>query len=187
MHDSVGQSLAFVGFKLDRLAGMAADEKLRDELNVLRNEVRGVLTEVRDTLCDLRTEVTEERGLVETLEEYLDRVAARADFDVTFWHEAAGRLPLVQEREIWRIAHEAVTNVERHARAERLRVRWECDGRRARLTVADDGKGFKPNDGVGFGSYGIKGMRERANAIGARLEIDSEPFIGTVIECRVEG
>ena len=186
MHDSVGQSLAFVAFKLDRVAAMAADEPLRDELNVLRNEVRGVLTEVRDTLCDLRTDVTEERGVVEILEEYLERVEARADFEVTFWHDEAARLPLVPERELWRVAHEAVTNVERHARAKHLRVRWECDGRRARLTVADDGRGFKPGEAVGFGSYGIKGMRERANAIGARLEIDSEPFVGTVIECRLE-
>jgi signal transduction histidine kinase len=186
MHDSVGQSLAFVAFKLDRLAGMTTDDKLHEELDVLRNEVRGVLTEVRDTLCDLRTDVTEERGLVETLEEFLERVDARADFDVTFTSESTARLPLVQERELWRVAHEAVTNVERHARATHLRVRWQCDGRRARLTVADDGKGFKPAEATGFGSYGIKGMRERANAIGARLEIDSEPFVGTVIECRVE-
>ena len=186
MHDSVGQSLAFVAFKLDRLAGMTTEGKLHEELNVLRNEVRGVLTEVRDTLCDLRTDVTEERGLVETLEEFLERVEARADFDVTYTHESTARLPLVQERELWRVAHEAVTNVERHARARHLRVRWQCDGRRARLTVADDGNGFKPGEAIGVGSYGIKGMRERANAIGARLEIDSEPFVGTVIECRVE-
>ncbi len=186
MHDTVGQSLAFVAFRLDRVAAMAADEELREELDVLRNEVRGVLTEVRDTLCDLRTEVTEERGLVETLEEYLERVEARADFVMTFWHEEKARLPVVQERELWRVAHEAVTNVERHARARHLRVRWVCDGRRARLTVADDGKGFRPDEAVGVASYGIKGMRERANAIGARLEIDSEPFVGTVIECRLE-
>jgi signal transduction histidine kinase len=67
-----------------------------------------------------------------------------------------------------------------------MRVRWECDGSVGRLTVADDGKGFDPGDGSGSGSYGLQGMRERANAIGARLDIDSEPFVGTVIECRVE-
>ncbi|MDQ4069322.1 MAG: GAF domain-containing sensor histidine kinase [Actinomycetota bacterium] len=186
MHDSVGQSLAFVAFKLDRLAAMAADEKLGEELNVLRNEVRGVLAEVRDTLCDLRTEVTEDHGLVDTLEEYLERVEGRADFEVSFWPDETARLPVVQERELWRVAQEAVTNVERHAGARHLRVRWECDGRRGRLTVADDGRGFAPGDAIGFGSYGIRGMRERANAIGGELEIDSEPFVGTVIECRVE-
>lgn len=186
MHDSVGQSLAFVAFKLDRLSTMAKDPALHDELDLLRTEVRGVLTEVRDTLCDLRTDVTDSRGLVDTLEEFLDRVRARADIEVSFTYESSGRLPLVQERELWRLAHEAVTNVEHHALARHLRVRWECDGSRGRLTVADDGRGFRPADAAGTGSYGIQGMRERANAIGARLEIDSEPFVGTVIDCRLE-
>ena len=185
MHDSVGQSLAFVAFKLDRLAAMAEDPKMHDELDVLRTEVRGVLTEVRDTLCDLRTEVTDSRGLVGTLEEFLERVQARADFDVTFRHETTGRLPLVQERELWRVAHEAVSNVEHHARARNVRVRWECDGAAGKLTVADDGQGFDPGSVAGSGSYGLQGMRERADAIGARLEIDSERYVGTVVECRV--
>jgi signal transduction histidine kinase len=186
MHDSVGQSLAFVAFKLDRLAAMAEDQKMHDELDVLRTEVRGVLADVRDTLCDLRTEVTDSRSLADTLEEFLERVRTRADFEVTFCHETSGRLPLVQERELWRMAHEAVSNVEHHARARHLRVRWECDGSLGRLTVADDGKGFDPTDAAGPGSYGLRGMRERADAIGARLDIDSEPFVGTVIECRVD-
>jgi len=186
MHDSVGQSLAFVAFKLDRLAGMAEDPTMHDELDLLRREVRGVLTEVRDTLCDLRTDVTDTKGLVETLEEFLERVQGRVDFDVSFTHHATGRLPLVQERELWRLAHEAVTNVEPHARPRHLRVRWECDGVVGHLTVADDGKGFKVSSAPGSGSFGIQGMRERANAIGAKLEIESEPFVGTVVECRLE-
>ena len=67
-------------------------------------------------------------------------MGARADFEVTFRHDETGdRLPLVQERELWRIAQEAVTIVERHARATHLRVRWQCDGRSAVLAVADDG------------------------------------------------
>jgi signal transduction histidine kinase len=185
IHDSVGQSLAFVAFKLDRLASLAEDEKMHDELNTLRTEVRGVLTEVRDTLCDLRTEVTDARDLVATLEEFLDRVRSRADFDVTFEHEATGRLPLVQEQEVWRLAHEAISNVEHHARARHLQVRWECDGHRGRLTVTDDGKGFDVERGGRSGSYGLIGMRERANAIGARLDIESRPSKGTVVQCRV--
>lgn len=185
MHDSVGQSLAFVAFKLDRLAGMAKEPTLRGELDELRTEVRGVLTEVRDTLCDLRTDVTDERGMVETLEVYVERLRERADFEVGFTHASTGRLPVVQERELWRIAHEALANAERHARPRHIRVRWECDGTTARLVVADDGRGFDPARGGRSGSYGIQGMRERANAVGARLEIDSEPFVGTVVDCRL--
>jgi signal transduction histidine kinase len=186
MHDSVGQSLAFVAFKLDRLAAMAEPPALRAELDGLRTEVRGVLTEVRDTLCDLRTDVTDTRGLVETLEEFLDRVRERVDFEVSFTYEASGRLPLVQEREMWRVAHEAVANAEHHARPRHLRVRWESDGHTGRLTVADDGRGFVAGKAASAGSYGIQGMRERANAIGAHLEIESEPFVGTAVECRLE-
>ena len=186
IHDSIGQSLAFVAFKLDRLAGLAKDPGMRDELDGLRTEVRGVLTEVRDTLCDLRTDVTDTRGLAQTLKDFLDRVRSRVDFEVTFTSDTTGRLPLVQEREIWRVAHEAVSNVEHHARPKHLRVRWECDGVSGRLTVADDGKGFTVGTSAGPASFGILGMRERANAVGARLDIDSEPFVGTVVECRLE-
>jgi signal transduction histidine kinase len=186
MHDSVGQSLAFVAFKLDRLTGMAESPSMREELDILRTEVRGVLTEVRDTLCDLRTDVTETRDLVETLGDFLERVRNRVEFDVSYTYESTGRLPIVQERELWRIAHEAVSNVEHHARPRHLRVRWECDGTSARLTVADDGKGFQITNAARPGSFGLQGMRERANAIGAGLEIESEPFVGTVVECRLE-
>ncbi|MDQ2826094.1 MAG: GAF domain-containing sensor histidine kinase [Actinomycetota bacterium] len=187
MHDSVGQSLAYVAFKLDRLTSMAEGQALRQELDILRTEVRGVLTEVRDTLCDLRTDVTDRCDLVETLQAFLERVGERADFEVSFLHESSGRLPVVQERELWRIAHEAITNVERHAGARHLRVRWECDGRHGRLTIADDGRGFAPSRAAQADAYGLRGMRERADAIGARLEIESEPYVGTMIECQLPG
>jgi signal transduction histidine kinase len=187
MHDSVGQSLAYLGFKLDRIAPMAEDQPLRGELDSLRSEVRAVLGEVRDTLSDLRTDVSDQHSLVETLESFLERVRARADFEVTFRHEqTGGRLPLVRERELWRIAQEAITNVERHARATHLRVRWWSDGREAVLAVADDGRGFDPDRAGRADSYGITGMRERADAIDARLSIETEPFVGTIVECRLE-
>lgn len=185
MHDSVGQSLAYLAFKLDRLTTMAQDPALRRELEILRTEVRGVLTEVRDTLCDLRTDVTDRADLVETLQAFLARVSERADLEVSFLHDGSGRLPVIQERELWRIAHEAITNVERHAGATHLRVRWECDGRSGHLTVADDGRGFPPTRAGRPDSYGIQGMRERADAIGAKLEIESEPYVGTVVDCRL--
>jgi signal transduction histidine kinase len=185
IHDSVGQSLAYLAFKLDRVTPMAQDKLLRQELEGLRREVRGVVTEVRDALSDLRTDVTDEQGLVETLEAFLDRVRARGSLEVVLQREADGRLPLVQERELWRIAHEAISNVEHHARAGHLWVRWECDGQNALLAVADDGRGF-PLGWIGRSdSYGITGMRERAGAIGAQLKIESEPFVGTLVECRL--
>jgi len=186
IHDSVGQSLAYVAFRLDTAMRMAESTPLRDELDGLRGDVRCVLAEVRDALCDLRTDVSDEQSLVETLEVFLERTGARTEMEISFKDMATDRLPVVQEREVWRIAQEAVTNVEHHARARHLRVRWECDGARARLTVADDGQGFDTAKRARIDSYGITGMKERADAIGARLEIDSERYVGTVLECVLE-
>ena len=185
MHDRIGQSLAYVAFELDRLTGQA-DGSIKESLDGLRVEVRSVLGEVRDTLSDLRAEVSDQRGLVDTLEASLERVAARTDLLVDFRHESTGRLPLVQERELWRIAQEAITNAERHARANHLRVRWKCDGHSAQLTVADDGIGFPVEAPRRADSFGLTGMRERANAIGATLLLESEPYVGTLVECRVD-
>ncbi|MEN3315417.1 MAG: hypothetical protein V7605_1651 [Acidimicrobiaceae bacterium] len=184
MHDRVGQSLASLAFKLDRLTGKARGLPLASDLDELRTEVRGVLGDVRATLSDLRTDVSDQQGLVETLETFLDRVRARSGLGVSFAHEEAERLPLVKERELWRIAHEAVTNAEHHAAARSVGVHWRCDDTGAVLEVTDDGRGFAPDrDGRGD-SYGVTGMRERADAIGARLDIVSGPA-GTTVRCHL--
>jgi signal transduction histidine kinase len=160
------------------------DAGLVEEIDSLREEVREALGEVRETLGDLRTDITEDRGIIETLATFLERVEGRTSLDVNFVHRNGDRLPLVQEREMWRIAQEAIANVERHAHASHLSVRWEFDGETAVLAVADDGDGFAvgatPPD-----TYGLRGMRERADAIGASLEIDSAPGGGTVVRCRL--
>lgn len=184
MHDRLGQSLASVAFGLDRVRRRTDDDVLRKEIDELRSEVREAVAEVRETLGDLRADISDDRGLVETIVTYLDRVEGRSGMDVNFSHDAPHRLPVVQERELWRIAQEAITNVERHARARHLSVRWESGGGDALLVVADDGRGFVPNQAKD-GSFGITGMRERADAIGAVLDVDSVPGGGTVVRCRL--
>jgi signal transduction histidine kinase len=121
------------------------------------------------------------------MEAFLDRVKARSGLEVSFRSSETGRLPLPQERELWRIAKEAVTNVERHARASHLSISWHCDGRSAELVVADDGVGFPAGSPTRIDSYGILGMRERAASVGARLEIDSKPGAGTVVRATLAG
>jgi signal transduction histidine kinase len=185
MHDRVGQSLASVAFKLDRLTKQARGHALEPELDDVRVEVRKVLGDVRAALSDLRTDVSDQRGLVETLDSFLQRVRERTGLEVVLTHEETGRLPLLQERELWRIAQEAVTNVEHHARAHTLAVRWRYDGRAATLEVADDGEGFSVGRDGRDDSFGITGMRERADAIGASLEIRSGRA-GTTVRCHLE-
>jgi signal transduction histidine kinase len=155
------------------------------ELQRLRQDVRGVVSEMRETLYDLRTDVSETHDVVDTLEDFLRRVEERTHLQISFRHDRQGRLPLPQERELWRVAQEAITNVERHAHATHLSVSWHCDGESALLAIYDDGQGFPVGHAGRMDSYGIIGMRERADSIGARLEIESAPGQGTTVRCRL--
>ncbi|MBW3557432.1 MAG: GAF domain-containing sensor histidine kinase [Actinobacteria bacterium] len=191
LHDRVGQSLAFVSFELDRIGRQPDARPVADDLLHLREQVRQVVTEVRDTLYDLRTDVSDRKDLVATLDEFLDRVAERTGLEVRFDHSASHRLPVRQEREMWRIAQEAVTNAYRHAEPSVVGVRWQCDEARAVLEVHDDGRGLPaptghPTPGARPDRYGILGMQERAAAIGARLEISSAPGAGTTVRCELQ-
>ena len=186
LHDRIGQSLAYLAFELDRIVKVdAKGEPVTKHLDRLRSDVRGVIGEVRDTLYDLRTDVTEAQDMGETLRGFLDRVQARTDLQVRLDTQVTGRLPLLQERELWRIAQEAVTNVERHARAHTLAVTWRCDGKRGVMLIVDDGTGFPEGRAGRLDSYGIVGMRERAASIGAALDIASEIGVGTTIRCEI--
>ena len=191
LHDRVGQSLAFVSFELERIGRQSNAQPVAQDLLQLREEVRKVVTEVRDTLYDLRTDVSDRKDLVATLAEFLDRVGERTGLDVRFDHSATTRLPVRQEREMWRIAQEAVTNAYRHGQGSVIGVRWQCDTARAVLEVHDDGRGLPAGNGpVATGGrgdrYGILGMRERAAAIGARLELTSAPGAGTTVRCELQ-
>lgn len=189
LHDRIGQSLAYLAFELDRIQKNAGtkNEAVAHALDQLRGDVRGVIGEVRDTLYDLRTDVTESSSLPTTLEAFLNRVRDRSGLQVGLRSQETGRLPILQERELWRVAQEAITNVERHARATQVTVTWRCDGTSASLEIADDGIGFPVGTAGRLDSYGILGMRERAASIGATLTVESEVGKGTRVRCTLTG
>jgi signal transduction histidine kinase len=184
LHDRIGQSLAYLAFELDRIVKSGErNDDVRPALGQLREDVRTVIREVRDTLYDLRTDVSEEQGFLRTLELFVDRVRERSLVEITLRTHERVRLPLPQERELFRIAQEAVVNVERHADAHHITITWSSEEGRARLDVADDGRGFPIGRAGRLDSYGLLGMRERAASIGASLVVESEPGHGTRIRC----
>ncbi len=188
LHDRTGQSLAYLAFELDRITKQAGNgAEVATSLDALRGDVRKVIAELRDTLYDLRTEVTEADGLASTLASFLDRVRERSGLVTELRAVETARLPLLRERELWRIAREAVTNVERHAQASRLDVSWRCDGRTATLEVADDGVGLASSGGGSLDEPGLTALRERAASIGASLSIVTEPGRGTRVRCSLAG
>jgi len=184
LHDNIGQSLAYLAFELDRIVG---SESRGDDIGVslerLRDDVRGVIREVRDTLYDLRTDVSDNADMADILEQYAARVTERSGIQIELYCDRDARLPILQEREMWRVAQEALTNIERHSGATRVRVLWRCNGESAALDVTDNGSGFPIGTAGRLDSYGILGMRERASSIGATLDITSETGKGTRVRC----
>jgi signal transduction histidine kinase len=186
LHDRIAQSLAYLGFELDRIVQSNREgEAITEPLDQLREDVRSVVGEVRDTLYDLRTDVSDSQDMTSTLDAFVQRVQTRSRLEIVLDCDEKARLPLRQEREMWRIAQEAITNVERHAKANLVTVRWRCDGRTAELFVKDDGIGFPSGRAGRLDSYGVLGMRERASSIGASLDISGEADKGTTVRCEL--
>ncbi|MEM7339995.1 MAG: GAF domain-containing sensor histidine kinase [Actinomycetota bacterium] len=188
LHDRIGQSLAYLGFEIDRMIRRESEGKAIDgQLGHLRNSLRSVIVEVRDTLSDLRTDVSDERDFLATAEDFAERLAERSGLHINLDCEATSRLPILQEREMWRIAQEALVNVERHAEANSVTLIWRCGPNGALLEIIDDGCGLPERDVDGrYGrsdSFGIIGMRERAQSIGASLDLTSQPGEGTKVRC----
>ncbi|MGH9003411.1 MAG: sensor histidine kinase, partial [Acidimicrobiia bacterium] len=183
LHDGVGQGLAYIALELDRIGAARPDP----DLARLRDDTRGLLRDVRETLHQLRAEVTESKDLGTLAEAHLRRFSERTGISASLSSEPTPeRLPVLVEHEVWRILQEALENVERHARASRVEVTWWTDGRRGRLRVEDDGCGFDPATQLARATPGLRIMRERANAVGGRLDIHSSPGEGTTVVVEVK-
>jgi signal transduction histidine kinase len=183
LHDNVAQSLAYVGFELDRLAVAHGDDP---ELRDLQGVVRGVVVELRETLYQLRANVSENQDLVDVARDYIDRWSNRTGVETEFSpHTGGRRVPVQVEQELWRILQESLTNVERHADASHAWVSWRIVDGRAQLEVRDDGRGMN-TDAVSRERYGLVGIRERADAVGAHVTLMSEPENGTTVLVELE-
>ncbi len=170
LHDRVGQSLACLAFEVDLLVRRAENDELRGGLEQLRGGLRSVIGDIRDTLSDLRTEVSEDRGLVETAEAFLSRVNERSGRKALFHYGRCRRLPLHQERVLWRVLYETVNQSLRRGDCT-VEVWWACDGRNAQLEVMTDVDGFDLEDGASPGSW-VHALREAAAGIGASVDVE---------------
>ena len=142
------------------------------------------MAELRSIARGLRPSILDDLGLVASLNQVVVEAIGRGGLAGEF--QVSGterRLPPDVELAVFRIAQEAVTNVERHASASHLTVTLEFDDRDLRLRVADDGVGFarhQVRDSVDGYSLGLPGMHERARLAGGRLVVRSTPGQGTI-------
>jgi two-component system, NarL family, sensor histidine kinase UhpB len=173
LHDEVGQALTAA---MLRLEGAEVEEA--------REGLRQALEEVREIAGRLRPEALDDLGLRNALRGLVANMARSARLDLSPDIEAS-LPPLTAEQElvVYRVAQEALTNAVRHSGAETVRFSLTSEAGEVVLAVEDDGQGFE-NGPAAVGS-GIRGMRERALLVRARLEVESTPGQGTAVRLRV--
>jgi signal transduction histidine kinase len=178
LHDRLGQYLTYIALELERIN----QDVPSTELKQLHEDVQGAVSEFRDTLLELRAAVSVDRPLSTVLTEVVERFTKRSEVEVSLdIPNRADRLPSRVENELLRICQEALTNVGKHAAASTVHIRWSVADGQGVLVIQDDGRGFEPALGIRGSAYGLVGMRERAESIGALLSISSELGRGTTI------
>jgi PAS domain S-box-containing protein len=194
LHDSHIQSLVAIGIDLDQVRlrlGPNAPTPVRSLLDKLRTDVSAEVSALRRTIAALRPLVLDQRGLVAALRELADGVCLRAALaSCEVDAELNGtRLDPGVETILFRVAQQALANVEQHAAARHARVALWGDGPAAVvLAVEDDGRGFDvahADVAAGQEGFGLTSMRERVQAIGGEMTVDSRPGGGTCIRARV--
>ena len=175
LHDGVGQSLTGVVLQLGRAARDMPDPS-RERVLEAQETARDSLEEVRRIARMLRPEALDDLGLASALRVLGERIGEHSELEVDVriqpgLPEFGGDAELV----VYRVAQEALTNVARHAGAQRAWVRLELSSGRPLLEIDDDGDGF-PRKGTEGG--GVRGMRERAVLIGATLRLGASPLGG---------
>lgn len=181
MHDGVAQEIVGLGYIVDEIESISDQEETRELASTLRGEITRLVSEIRFSIFDLRHQVTDGR-VSSSLADYARAVSHASGLQVHLsLAESGPPLPPRTATEVLRVAQEAIGNVRKHARAENLWVTFDSDGTTLRLEVADDGVG---NAGPREHHWGLQTMRERAEGVGARLEVAPRSDGGTVVSLR---
>jgi signal transduction histidine kinase len=177
LHDETGQALASILLGLKALEREIGEEPLA----VIRELVDSALGDVRRLTVELRPPALDDFGLAAALERLASVIGERSPFTVDVnVNLPAGTIPPEHETAIYRIVQEALANVVKHAAAQHVSIVVASSERAVRAVVEDDGAGFDRHN-VREHALGLVGMRERAQLLGGRLEIESTRGAGTTV------
>jgi signal transduction histidine kinase len=172
LHDETGQALTSILLALRPLEGALEKPENRAAVAGLRELVVATLQDVRRLAVELRPKVLDDFGLVPALERLTDSFGEQTGLEVDFESRAgAERFPAEVETAIYRIVQESLTNVVKHAHAQRVSIVITRKDGALTAVVEDDGRGFDTSErGDGFG---LEGMRERVALLDGRLAVES--------------
>ncbi len=182
LHDTIVQDLTAVGLQLESAARKtAADPQVANERIAKAMELtRSALDELRRNVGSLRNDPLGGESLTSALSRLARAMTSQTGIQIAL-HPTGHKVRLRPDLEFaaYRIVAEALNNVQRHAGARRVEVGIEVDGAELVLRVRDDGKGF--DTAARSTGLGILGMRERAEALGGTLRVESEHDAGSTV------
>jgi signal transduction histidine kinase len=186
LHDSVAQVLYSLGLNLDWCRSQAPEgSALQERLGVLKEMAAGCVQEMRQSIFELSPAVTE-YGLAAALQRLMEEYPRLTGVALTAEIGELPELTSSEQNDIYRIVQESLFNIFKHARASQATLSLRTSEQILELRIADDGVGMA---GGGWGatttqleaSFGLSGMRRRAEALGAGFEVESEPGRGTTV------
>ncbi len=187
LHDGPVQALARVGLEAarsSRLLELGRQNEATAAIETVELGVTQTVTDLRAMMQRLRPPALDERGLAAALEDQASALRASSGPDVRVDACVEGRLPSPLEVTLYRIAQEALTNVQKHAGAQAVRISLSVEGGWAHLMVTDDGVGMPTVDParlLAAGHYGVAGIIERARLLGGNARWESVEGAGTTL------
>ena len=203
LHDAVNQSLFSAGLIAEVLPRLWDRDQVeaRQSLEDLRRLARGALAEMRELLAELRPSVLTDSSPGDLLRQLASAFTGRTNIPASVTVKGSHLLSAELQVALYRICQEALHNITKHAGASRVAIDLRIDGgagqaswptaptrapqlilaSSAEMQIRDDGHGFDPAPPTASGHYGLDMMRERAEAVGARLTVASRPAHGTEI------
>jgi PAS domain S-box-containing protein len=185
IHDTLAQAFTGILAQVGAAKQVLTDdlEATQAHLDLIKELARTGLVEARRSVVALRPQMLEEGSLQSALHRLVAQTRTAAN-DTTLYYEVEGAvysLPTEVESNLLRMGQEALTNAMRHANADEIRVELRYDRDRFCLHVKDNGQGFGVGSIPSSEGFGLLGMSERAERIGAQLTIRSQPGQGTEI------
>lgn len=191
LHDETGQALTALGLGLSGISSSQRKDispKAADNLKHLREMVARALNELQRLISDLRPSHIDDLGLPAALRWYANDLQDRAPLKVHVHVNGSARpIPSPIKITLYRVAQEALTNVIKHANADKADVNLQFDEGSVTLQVEDDGSGFEIDmlRNPERPSWGLLGMEERASLLGGSFRISSQPREGTRVEVTI--
>jgi len=192
LHDDASQQILLLTHGIDNIAYKTerySSEELRNELGKLYELSQQTYQNIKHYAQALRPSILDDLGLVAAIKWLAEEIHKLSGIEIEVKTDTIPQLPPETQLVLFRIIQESLNNIHRHSGASKASITVEHQGVEIRVTISDNGRGFKLprqiSEFAGHGKLGLTGMAERVQLIGGKLEVSSHEGQGTTIDVKV--